>query len=134
MKRISNGSVRTGFTLIELLVVLAIVTSLMMLAVPRYFASIDHAKEVTLKQNISVIRETIDKYYGDTGKYPESLQQLVDKKYLKSLPIDPVTEKTDSWLISLPPADADGKTNGKVYDVHSGAPGKTAAGVPYETL
>jgi len=134
MKRISNGSVRTGFTLIELLVVLAIVTSLMMLAVPRYFASIDHAKEVTLKQNISVIRETIDKYYGDTGKYPESLQQLVDKKYLKSLPIDPVTERTDSWLISLPPADADGKTNGKVYDVHSGAPGKTAEGVPYETL
>jgi len=134
MKRISNGLVRTGFTLIELLVVLAIVTSLMMLAAPRYFASIDHAKEVTLKQNISVIRETIDKYYGDTGKYPESLQQLVDKKYLKSLPIDPVTEKTDSWLISLPPADADGKTNGKVYDVHSGAPGKTAAGVPYENL
>jgi general secretion pathway protein G len=84
MKRISNGLTSTGFTLIELLVVLAIVTSLMMLAVPRYFASIDHAKEVTLKQNISIIRETIDKYYGDTGKYPESLQQLVDKKYLKS--------------------------------------------------
>ena len=134
MKRFSNGSVCTGFTLIELLVVLAIVTSLMMLAVPRYFASIDHAKEVTLKQNISIIRETIDKYYGDTGQYPESLQQLVDKKYLKSLPIDPVTEKTDSWLITLPPPDANGKTSGKVYDVHSGAPGKTAAGVPYENL
>lgn len=134
MKRISHGFKIPGFTLIELLVVLAIVTSLMMLAAPRYFASIDHAKEVTLKQNISVIRETIDKYYGDTGKYPDSLQQLVDKKYLKSLPIDPVTERTDSWLISAPPPDADGKPNGKVYDVHSGAPGKTAAGVPYENL
>jgi general secretion pathway protein G len=134
MKRISNGLTSTGFTLIELLVVLAIVTSLMMLAVPRYFASIDHAKEVTLKQNISIIRETIDKYYGDTGQYPESLQQLVDRKYLKSLPIDPVTEKSDSWLITLPPPDVNGKTNGKVYDVHSGAPGKTAAGVPFASL
>jgi len=134
MKKTSNGIAITGFTLIELLVVLAIVTSLMMLAVPRYFASIDHAKEVTLKQNIAIVRETIDKYYGDTGQYPESLQQLVDKKYLKSLPIDPVTEKTDSWVITFPPPDANGKTNGKVYDVHSGAPGKTAAGVPFESL
>ena len=66
-----------GFTLIELLVVLAIITSLMMLAVPKYFASIENAKEVTLKQNIKIIRETIDKYYGDTGDYPDSLEQLV---------------------------------------------------------
>ena len=123
-----------GFTLIELLVVLAIITSLMMLAAPRYFASIDHAKEVTLRQNITILRETIDKYYGDTGQYPDSLQQLVDKRYLRTLPVDPVTERTDSWIIMAPPLDANGKTNGKVYDVRSGAPGKTAAGVPYESL
>jgi general secretion pathway protein G len=123
-----------GFTLIELLVVLAIITSLMMLAAPRYFASIDHAKEVTLRQNITILRETIDKYYGDTGQYPDSLQQLVDKRYLRTLPVDPVTERTDSWIIMAPPPDANGKTNGKVYDVRSGAPGKTAAGVPYESL
>jgi len=89
---------------------------------------------VTLRQNISILRETIDKYYGDTGQYPESLQQLVDKRYLRTLPVDPVTERTDSWIITAPPPDANGKTNGKVYDVRSGAPGKTAAGVPYESI
>ena len=132
---VTSSSARIhGFTLIELLVVLAIITSLMMLAAPKYFASIDHAKEVTLRQNISILRETIDKYYGDTGQYPESLQQLVDKRYLRALPVDPVTERTDSWIITPPPPDANGKTNGKVYDVRSGAPGKTAAGAPFDSI
>jgi len=125
---------RKGFTLIELLVVLAIITSLMMLAVPKYFASIDYAKEVTLQQNIKIIRETIDKYYGDTGEYPESLQQLVDKRYLKSLPVDPITEKTDSWIITSPPSDPTNKIKGKVYDIKSGAVGKTLSGVSYDSF
>lgn len=125
---------RKGFTLIELLVVLAIITSLMMLAVPKYFASIDYAKEVTLQQNIKIIRETIDKYYGDTGEYPESLQQLVDKRYLKSLPVDPITEKTDSWIITSPPSDSTNKIKGKVYDIKSGAVGKTLSGVSYDSF
>ena len=125
---------RKGFTLIELLVVLAIITSLMMLAVPKYFASIDYAKEVTLQQNIKIIRETIDKYYGDTGEYPESLQQLVDKRYLKSLPVDPITEKTDSWIITSPPSDSTNKIKGKVYDIKSGAVGKSLSGVSYDSF
>lgn len=123
-----------GFTLIELLVVLAIITSLMMLAVPKYFSSIENAKEVTLKQNIKIIRETIDKYYGDTGDYPESLEQLVEKKYLKSLPLDPVTEKSDSWIIIAPPNAAPEKTKGKVYDIKSGASGKLQSGMTYDKL
>ena len=123
-----------GFTLIELLVVLAIITSLMMLAVPKYFASIESAKEVTLKQNIKIIRETIDKYYGDTGDYPESLEQLVEKKYLKSLPLDPVTEKNDTWIIIAPPIVSSEKTKGKVYDIKSGAGGKSLSGITYDKL
>jgi general secretion pathway protein G len=123
-----------GFTLIELLVVLAIITSLMMLAVPKYFASIENAKEVTLKQNIKIIRETIDKYYGDTGDYPESLDQLVEKKYLKSLPFDPITEKNDTWIIITPPTSSTEKTKGKVYDIKSGASGKSSSGIAYEKL
>jgi len=123
-----------GFTLIELLVVLAIITSLMLLAVPKYFASIENAKEVTLKQNIKIIRETIDKYYGDTGEYPDSLEQLVEKKYLRSLPLDPVTERNDTWLIVSPPLESSDKAKGKVYDIKSGASGKTASGVAYEKL
>jgi len=104
------------------------------LAVPKYFASIDYAKEVTLQQNIKIIRETIDKYYGDTGEYPESLQQLVDKRYLKSLPVDPITEKTDSWIITSPPSDPTNKIKGKVYDIKSGAVGKTLSGVSYDSF
>ena len=123
-----------GFTLIELLVVLAIITSLMMLAVPKYFASIENAKEVTLKQNIKIIRETIDKYYGDTGDYPESLEQLVEKKYLKSLPLDPVTEKNDTWIIIAPPNAVAEKTKGKVFDIKSGASGISLSGITYDKL
>jgi general secretion pathway protein G len=123
-----------GFTLIELLVVLAIITSLMMLAVPKYFASIENAKEVTLKQNIKIIRETIDKYYGDTGDYPESLEQLVEKRYLKSLPMDPITEKNDTWIIIAPPIVSSEKTKGKVYDIKSGAGGKSLSGITYDKL
>jgi len=123
-----------GFTLIELLVVLAIITSLMMLAVPKYFASIENAKEVTLKQNIKIIRETIDKYYGDTGDYPESLDQLVEKKYLKSLPMDPVTERNDTWIIIAPPVTSSEKTKGNVYDIKSGASGKSLSGIAYDKL
>jgi general secretion pathway protein G len=116
-----------GFTLIELLVVLAIVALLLTLAVPRYFPSIDAARETILADNLRNVRATIDQYYGDTGRYPDSLEQLVEKKYLRALPVDPVTDSTASWILVAPPDDA----KGSVYDVHSGAPGKDRAGTPY---
>ena len=93
---------KSGFTLIELLVVLAIVALLLSLALPRYFQSIDTAKDAVLKENLHLVRETIDKFFADTGQYPESLQQLVDKKYLRALPVDPLTERTDTWIIQAP--------------------------------
>ncbi|MBI1891583.1 MAG: prepilin-type N-terminal cleavage/methylation domain-containing protein [Burkholderiales bacterium] len=116
-----------GFTLIELLVVMAIVALLLTLSIPRYFNSIDSGKETVLRDNLRITRETIDKFYGDTGRYPKSLDELVEKKYLRALPVDPITDSTGTWVI-VPPDDAD---KGNVYDIKSGAPGKSRDGLPY---
>jgi general secretion pathway protein G len=121
---------RRGFTLIELLVVLAIVALLLTLAVPRYFQSIDSAKETILADNLRNVREVIDQFYADRGRYPDSLDQLVEKKYLRSLPIDPITESTTTWLL-IPPEDA---TKGSLYGIKSGAPGNSRSGKPYSEL
>jgi general secretion pathway protein G len=119
-----------GFTLIELLVVLAIVALLLTLSFPRYFKSIDASKESVLTDNLRITRQTIDKFYGDTGRYPKSLDELVEKKYLRSLPVDPVTDSTATWII-VPPDDP---SKGNVYDIKSGAPGVDRNGKPYGEL
>ena len=90
---------RKGFTLIELLVVLGIIALLLTLAVPRYFPSVDKTKETILADNLRSTRAIIDQFYGDTGRFPDSLEQLVEKKYLRAVPIDPITEQNDSWVI-----------------------------------
>lgn len=117
-----------GFTLVELLVVLAIIALLLSLAVPRYFHTIDNSKETVLRDNLSLTRQALDKYYGDNGKYPDSLDMLVSKKYLRSLPLDPFTDSSTTWLI-VPP---DVQEKGGVYDVKSGAPGKARDGTEYK--
>jgi general secretion pathway protein G len=116
-----------GFTLIELLVVLGIVALMLTLAVPRYFPSIDKSKEVVLADNLRNMRTLIDQYYGDTGRYPDSLDQLVEKKYLRSLPVDPITDSPTTWVI-VPPEDG---AKGGIYDIKSGAPGNDRSGKPY---
>ena len=121
---------RRGFTLIELLVVLAIVALLLTLAVPRYFSSIDSAKETILADNLRNVREVIDQFYADRGRYPDSLDQLVERKYLRSLPVDPITESTGTWLL-IPPEDA---SKGSLYGIKSGAPGNSRSGKPYSEL
>jgi general secretion pathway protein G len=121
-----NGE-QKGFTLVELLVVLSILALLLTLAVPRYFAGIERAKEATLRHDLNTMRESIDKYYADTGVYPESLDDLVKREYLRKLPIDPITEKEDSWVIVSP----EPPLNGTVYDVRSGAKGKARDGSTY---
>lgn len=116
-----------GFTLIELLVVLAIIALLLTLAVPRYFHSIDTARETILVKNLSTARASIDMFYQDHGRYPESLNELVDKKYLRSLPVDPLTNSTTSWII-VPPQD---NAPGSVYDLHSSANGLGKSAIPF---
>jgi general secretion pathway protein G len=118
---------RRGFTLIELLVVLAIIATLLTIALPRYFGSVDKSKEVVLRENLYVTRDAIGKYYADKGKYPEALEELAADKYLRALPVDPITESNATWVV-VPPDDP---KKGAVYDIRSGAPGTASDGRPY---
>ena len=122
-----NPARRRGFTLIELLVVLGIVALMLTLAVPRFFPSIDKARETILADNLRNTRATIDQFYGDTGRYPESLDELVEKKYLRAVPLDPITESSADWIMIAPPEGA----KGKLYSIKSGAPGNDRGGKPY---
>lgn len=108
-----------GFTLIELLVVLAIVALLSALAMPRYTQYVERHRETVLAENLRLTREALEQFYADRGRYPESLDELVSRRYLKSLPFDPILESSRHWLLSepLPP------NEGKVADLHSAAPG-----------
>jgi general secretion pathway protein G len=118
---------KAGFTLVELLVVMAIIATLLTLAVPRYFGSVDKSKEAVLKQDLATLRDSVDKYYGDIGRYPDSLDDLVNKRYLRNVPVDPITESNATWVL-VPPGDP-GK--GMVYDVKSGAQGRATDGSSY---
>ena len=120
---------KRGFTLIELLVVLAIVALLLTLAVPRFFPSVDKTRETILQDNLRSTRAVIDQFHADTGRYPDSLEQLVEKKYLARVPVDPVLESSSGWVIVAPPEEEG--VQGAVYDLHSGAPGNGRDGRPY---
>jgi general secretion pathway protein G len=122
-----SGMKARGFTVIELLVVLAAIGLLLGIAAPRYIAHLDHARDTVLRQNLREMRDAIDKFYGDQGRYPASLEELVTRRYLRALPEDPVTQRTDSWVI-VAPSD---RSRGAVYDVRSGAPGKAQDGSAY---
>jgi general secretion pathway protein G len=119
-----------GFTLIELLVVLAIIGGLLAIAAPRYLHRADLAKETVLLSDLATMRDALDKFFGDTGRYPASLDELVARRYLRRIPPDPITENTDSWVVVAPPA----PDQGAVYDVKSGAPGRTSDGRLYSAL
>lgn len=111
-----------GFTLIELTIVLALVALLLTIAVPRYFHSVENGKLNVQRQNLAAIRDALDKFHGDLGKYPDDLDELVKKKYLRSVPVDPVTQ-LPNWTVIAPEDD----TAGRVYDVRSAAESATAA-------
>ena len=121
---------KNGFTLIELLVVMSVIATLLTIAVPRYFQHLDRAREAALRESLAVMRDAVDKYRGDTGRYPETLDELVTKRYLRKVPPDPITESSESWVL-VPPPDEPGQR--KVWDVRSGAEGQGQNGSDYAT-
>jgi general secretion pathway protein G len=116
-----------GFTLIELMVVLAVIATLLAIAMPRYFSSLEKSREAVLHQDLAMLRDTLDKYYGDKGKYPDALEDLVSSNYLRGIPVDPITDSSATW-VSVPP---DTPEKGGVYDVRSGAQGVARDGTEY---
>jgi len=122
----SVDSDRKGFTLVELLIVLSILALLLTIALPSYFGSIQRAKETALRENLTVLRQTFDKFYADRNRYPASLNELVELKYLKGVPIDPVTESSTTWRI-----ETSGAENAGLVNIRSGASGVAQDGTPY---
>lgn len=122
-----RGGIGLGFTLIELLVVLAIVATLLALVTPRYWGQVDASKEVVLRENLRVTRDAIGKFYGDQGRFPEALDELVTARYLAAVPFDPFTESSNTWVI-LPVPDG---FRGNVYDLHSGSDRSARNGTRY---
>lgn len=118
---------QTGFTLIELLVVLATLALLLGLAMPRYVDHVDRSRESVLRHNLAQVRDAIDKFSADRGRYPTSLAELAQERYLRAVPQDPITERSDSWVVVPPPVG----TAGQVFDIRSGAQGIGRDGEPY---
>lgn len=119
-----------GFTLIEMLIVMAIVALLLTIALPRYFGSLEKSKDIALQENLRVLRLSLDRFYSDKGRYPQTLAELVEHRYIKAVPIDPVTESSRSWIL-IPARDADAAG---ISDIKSGAPGANKEGRAYESM
>lgn len=119
---------KRGFTLIELLVVLAIVATLLSIVAPKFLTQADRAREAALRENLSTLRICIDRFYADNGRYPERLEELVEKHYLRRMPVDPLTQRADSWRLTT--LQEDNRT--VIYDVASGATGVGLDGTPYQ--
>jgi general secretion pathway protein G len=122
-----SGRRAAGFTLLELLVVMAIIATLLAIASPRYFRSLERSRETVLRQDLATLRDVIDKYHGDTGKYPESLEALVKARYLRAVPVDPIAKTADAWAV----VESEDPDDPGIVDVHSGAPGDGENGLPY---
>ena len=109
---------KSGFTLVELMVVLTVIALLLSVVVPDYVGRMKRAEEAVLQENLTVMRDALDKHYADAGRYPASLEELVSKRYLRSIPSDPFTRQA-TW-VAVPPADP---KKGGVFYVHSSAKG-----------
>ena len=110
---------KLGFTLVELMVVLTVIALLLSVVVPDYVGRVKRAEEAVLQENLTVMRDALDKHYADAGRYPSNLDELVAKRYLRSIPKDPFTQSAASW-VAVPPADP---KKGGVFDIHSAAKG-----------
>ena len=117
--RTSGRKARPGFTLIEILIVITIIGILITLAQPSFHRAVTSAREATLKENLFVLRDVIDQFFADNGKYPASLNDLVEKAYIRRIPIDPITNSAETWVL-VQATDEQGQQAG-IYDVKSGS-------------
>lgn len=121
---------RRAFTLIEMLIVMAVVALLLTIALPHYFGSLEKSRDLALQENLKVLRVTLDRFFADKGRYPDTLEELVEQKYLRALPVDPITDSPRSW-IPIQAKDSDIKG---IADIKSGAHGLAKDGRAYDTF
>ena len=110
----------------------AAVAALLAIGLPLYFEHADRSQEDALRQSLQVMRDAIDKFYTDNARYPEALGDLVDKRYLRAVPVDPLTDSRETWVLVAPPEGS--SVRGRIFDVKSGAKGKTQHGVEFAAL
>lgn len=129
-----RSAAEKGFTLIELIIVMTIIALLASIAIPGYLHNVRRAREAALREDLSTMRQAIDSYTVDKEKAPQSLDELVQAGYLKSIPVDPVTGRTDTWITSQSDTLSDvNQTQGGIDDVHSGAQALATDGTSYNT-
>ncbi|HEX6324336.1 MAG TPA: type II secretion system protein [Vicinamibacterales bacterium] len=125
---------RSGFTLIELLVVITLIMVLAGMAMVQYRTSVQRAKEAVLQTDLLRMRDAIDQYYADKGRYPASLDTLVSERYLRDVPVDPMTNRKDTWVTEPAPPDPSNQSGGPgIYDIRSGSDGTAINGTRYST-
>ena len=123
---------KKGYTLLELMIVVGIVGILVTLAIPTFHQSAMKAKEAALKQNLFTMRSVLDQYYADRGDYPETLETLVEEKYLRGIPMDPFTKSSSTWTEIYEEQEEGDDSPVGVYDVKSGSDGLALNGTPYK--
>ena len=121
-----------GFTLVELLVVISMISILAAMGVVQYRNSVRRTQEATLKKNLFEMRDVIDQYYADKGKYPAALETLVSDGYLRRIPVDPITQTADTWqTVQAEPDPGNPSAEAGISDVKSGAMGTALDGTSY---
>jgi len=123
---------KKGYTLLELMIVVAIVGILVALAIPNFQQSAMKAKETALKQNLFTMRAVIDQYYADRGDYPDTLEALVEAKYLRAIPVDPLTKSSTTWTEIYEELEEGDDSSAGVYDIKSGSDEVARDGTPYK--
>lgn len=133
-RRAERSGGESGFTLIELMIVMTIIGILATIAIPSYINAVRHAREAVLREDLHTMRSAIDSYTVDKEKAPQSLDDLVQAGYLKSIPIDPITGRDDTWITDTSDTLTDiDETEGGIDDVHSGAQSLATDGTSYNT-